>query len=213
MTATLRQFEQTESLEVTKWAFGLEVQVVDFLSGYSVTGTLEGFTPGEVTVALPEIISEQRAVTVRFHSFIFGGETLYCQAKEGRYEAHITIDDAGENGMRKAPRFPVRLSAQMFLSDGVAVPLTIIDISGDGLGIELPVRVERDQPIAITSGSVFIFAIVKHCCAVSNGLFRAGVEMQHLFERNAATPTEQPTGGLLGKVFGKRLAAKREIGW
>jgi hypothetical protein len=155
------------------------------------------------------MVSEQRAVTVRFQSFLFGGETLYCRPKEGRYEAHITIDDAEESGLRRAPRFPVRFPAQMFPPHGAPVEITIVDISGDGLGIELPVPVEAGQPLAMVSGSVFVFAIVRHCRSVSEGVFRAGVEIQHLFERPAEEAFDQPRAGLLGKVFGKRLAALR----
>lgn len=58
------------------WAFGLEVQVVDFLSGHTVSGALEGFTPGEVTISLSEMISEQREVRVQLNSFVFGGRPV-----------------------------------------------------------------------------------------------------------------------------------------
>jgi len=207
MIATIQALEKSAD-----GALGLEVQVVDFLSGYTVPGILAGFTPGEVTVTLPEMLTEQRAVTVHFHSFVFGGEILYCRPKGGRYEAHITIDDA-EEGMRKAPRFPLRLAAQMFPADGDPVDIAIVDVSGDGLGIELPAPVEAGQPIAIASGSVFVFAIVRYCCCVREGAFRAGVEMQHLLERNSEGLSTEPRAGLLGKVFGRRVAAKRAPAW
>ena len=53
---------------------GLNVRVVDFLSGYSVAGILDTFTPGEVRIALDEVIPEQRLVTVRFDLFEFAGK-------------------------------------------------------------------------------------------------------------------------------------------
>lgn len=220
MNQPVEQFSHPAASELTPAAselvedthdlpFGLEVQVVDFLSGYTVLGILEGFTPGEVMVSLPEMVSEQRAVRVHLDSFIFAGETLYCRPKGSQYEAHITIDDAEENGLRKVPRFPVRFPAKTFPPHGGAVDITIVDISGDGLGIETPMPVEVGQPIAISSGSVFVFAVVRHCRRLSEGLFRAGVEMQHLFERSGEVAADNTRPGLLGKVFGKRLAGRK----
>jgi hypothetical protein len=146
-------------------------------------------------------MSEQREVRVHLNSFVFDGETLYCQLKDGRYEAHITID-VEETGLRSARRFPVRLPARMFPPHGSPVDIAIVDISGDGLGIELPVPVEVGQPIA--NGSAFVFAVVAHCRPVAEGVFRAGVEMQHVFERCAEVPVAESRSGLLGRVFGKR---------
>jgi hypothetical protein len=36
--------EQPE--DTREWRFGLQVRVADFLSGFTVAGILEGFTPG-----------------------------------------------------------------------------------------------------------------------------------------------------------------------
>jgi hypothetical protein len=196
-----------------EWALRMEIQVVDFLSGYTVTGILEGFTPGEVTVLLPEVVTEQRAVTVHFDSFVFGGEVLYCRPKREGFEAHITIDDVEATGLRRSPRFPLRLPAQMFVPDADPVNVMISDVSCEGLGIELPMEVQFGQPIALVSGSVSIFGSVRYCCRTGQSGFRAGVEIQHLFERTAEAPSEEPRGGLLGKVFGKRVAAKRALAW
>ena len=189
-----------------RWPLGLEIQVVDFLSNYTVRGLLEGFTPGEVAILLNEPISEQRMVTVHLNSFVFEGHTLYCRPRQDQFEAHISIDDIEVNGLRRAPRFPVRLPAQRFLSQTEPVAITIIDISSDGLGIELPVSVEVGQPIAVRSGSVFVFAIIRHCRQLCEGSFRAGAEMHHLFEKHLEPPKDSPRLNFLQKALGKRSA-------
>jgi len=187
------------------WVIGLDVHVVDFLSGYTVAGVLMNFTPGEVTVSVDEIMPEQRSVTVQFDSFVFEGETLYCRPKGHGYEAHITIGDVEKNGLRKEPRFPIQLAGRMFLRNADPVPITIVDFSTDGLGIELPMGVQVDQPIAILCGPVFVFAIVRHCRNIDDGGYRAGVEMQHVLARPVETPAkEEEAPSLLGRVFGKR---------
>jgi PilZ domain len=182
----------------------LEAQVVDFVSNYTIRGILEGFTPGEVTILLSEPVSEQRSVTVRLDSFTFEGQTLYCRPREDRYEAHISIDDVETTGLRRAPRFPVKLPARLLLRDASSVLITILDISRDGMGIELPMPVETGQAIAVECGSVFVFAVVRHCRELSNGLFHAGAEMHHLFEKPVEIPTDAPRSTFLSRIRGRR---------
>jgi len=190
------------------WVLGLEVDVVDFLSGYRVPGMLQGITPGEVIVSLGEPLPEQRAASVHLNSFSFEGQILFCQPRESRYEAHITIDDAEETGLRRTPRFPVTIHAQLFPPRGSPVDITIVDISSAGLGLELPVAIETGQAIALASESVFVFAIVRHCRQLSSGLFRAGVEMLHLLEKRVGTPAEFVPNRFLGTAWGKRFPKK-----
>jgi hypothetical protein len=189
-----------------QWALGLKVQVIDFLSGYTVPAVLESFTPGEITVMLNEPMSEQRLVSVQLNSFVFEGETLYCGPRQSGYEAHIAINDAGARGMRRSPRFPVNFAGQLFSTQADGVAITIVDISRDGLGLELPMPLESGQPIAIVTGAVFLFAVVRHCRPAPQGLFHAGVEMHHLFE-TPVTPAAEPAGtGILRKIWGKRFS-------
>jgi PilZ domain len=184
----------------------LQVQVVDFLSGYTVRGVLQGFTPGEVTISVGEPVDEQRMVTVQLNSFSFEGQTLFCGPRDNQFEVHISIDDVEANGLRRAPRFPVKLSADLSLPRAEPVPVTNVDISSDGLGIELPVSVETGQPIAVTTGSVFVFATIRHCRQLSEGLFRAGAEMHHLFQRSVEIPADAPRLTFLQRAWGRRTS-------
>jgi hypothetical protein len=196
-----------------KWDFALAVQVVDFLSGYGVEGILQGFTPGEITVSLGERVSEYRIVTVHLDSFTFEGEILYCGQRDTRFEAHISLDDAAKTGLRRSPRFPVRLPGRLFPPDASPVALTIIDISRDGLGVQLPVPLEAGQPVAIATESIFIFAVVRHCFRTPEGSFRAGCEMHHLFERPVQSSANVAVPGLLHRIWEKRLVPKKGYAW
>jgi hypothetical protein len=191
-------------------AIGLNVLVVDFLSGYTVRGVLESFTPGEVTIQVEEMIPEQRSATVQFGSFVFQGETLYCRAKGARYEAHITIG-ASENGMRKWPRFPIKLAGQVFPPESGPVAITIVDVSRDGLGLELPMFVEPGRPIAIAAGNVFVFATVCYCRPLSDGVFRAGVEIEHVLEKPCLPDPTDLSTGMMSRVFRRRIPPKTTL--
>lgn len=191
------------------WVIGLDVQVVDFLSGYTVAGVLEGFTTGEVTVAISESIPEHRTVMVQLDSFVFEGETLFCRPKGNGYEAHITIADVEQNGRRREPRFPIKLAGRMFVPHSEPVALTVLDMSREGLGIELPMAVEPGQPVAISAGFVFVFATVRYCRA-EGALYRAGVEIQHVLEKPAEPEEhqEESSSNILRRVFGERSKGK-----
>jgi hypothetical protein len=89
------------------------------------------------------------------------------------------------------------------------VDITIVDLSSDGLGFESPVSVETGQSIAVASDSVFVFAVVRHCRPLSDGLFRAGVQIQHLFEKAIDVPIHLTGRRFLGAVWGKRLSKVR----
>jgi PilZ domain len=202
--ASLPSTEESSDPSSRHGLLELEAQVVDFVSNYTIRGVLEGFTPGEVTILLGEPISEQRSVTVRLDSFTFEGQTLYCRPRQDGYEAHVSIDDVETTGLRRAPRFPVKLPARLLLRDASSVLITILDISRDGVGIELPISVETGQAIAVECGSVFVFAVVRHCRELPSGLFHAGAEMHHLFEKPVAIPADAPRSTFLSRIRGRR---------
>jgi hypothetical protein len=171
----------------------IEVRVVDVLANYTVSGVLVGFTPGEVVILLNEAMSDERTVAVQWDSFSFGGQILYCERYEDEYEVHISIDDIEGAGLRREPRFPVTIPAELMRADGVPVAITIRDISRHGMGLETPFALEIGLPIAVASGPAFVLAVVRYCRPLSNGAFRAGVEMLHLFEpkRPATEPARR----------------------
>ena len=188
--------------------FQIQVRIVDLLSDYTVSGVLLGFTPGEVAILVEEPLSEKRDVTVHLDSFSFEGHTLFCGPHENEYRVHISIDDLQGGGLRRTPRFPVMIPAELLTSSCDYVSITIRDLSRDGMGIESPIPLKAGQPIAIVSGPAFVFAVVRHCQHMPDGLFRAGVEMHHLFEM-PGKPAEEPTGsGILRKVWGRRFSQK-----
>lgn len=166
----------------------LHVRIIDVLSNYTVPGLIFGFTPGEVAILVDEPMSEERTVAVHLDSFSFEGQVLYCGPRDGRYETHISIDDTERTGIRRAPRFPVTVPAELMLSEGGPVAIVIRDISRDGMGLESPRALQPGQLVAISSAPAFIFAVVRHCQQESEGRFRAGVEMHHLFERTECPP-------------------------
>src|SRR5581483_10091442 len=128
-----------------------------------MTGVIKDFTPGEATLILDGFISQGTSVSVDIGSCSFDGKTLYCERKVASYEVHVSIDDLDETGLRRTPRFPVSISARVSAA-GLATPATarIVDVSGDGLGIELSISVPPESIVAVESQSNVAFGIVRH---------------------------------------------------
>ena len=53
-------------------------------------------------------------VGVQVNTYSFHGDILFCNPRGSRWEAHVSFDDVDATGLRRAPRFPVRLPAQVF---------------------------------------------------------------------------------------------------
>jgi hypothetical protein len=162
----------------------LDVEIIDCLSGYTVRGILESFVVGEARVRAPELLPEQRSVTVRMSGCVFSGDVVYCRARDAAYEAHITIDDFDNNGLRREVRLPVRIPGHLLSVGPIPLPVVIRDISGQGLRIETPVTVQVGGSVVLTTGRALIFGIARYCHANSETGYRVGIEMQHVLEKS-----------------------------
>lgn len=190
--ADLSDFSEGASAVSDNASVPIRVRIVDLFSDYVVTGVLLSFIPGEVAILVDETLSEDREVAVWLNSFSFEGRTLYCRPRGSQYEAHISIDDLVGAGLRKTPRFPVMIPAELQPLNGYPVHITIRDLSREGMGIESPILLKAGQPIAVISGPAFVFGIVRYCKQLPGGRFRAGAEMHHLFEKPAHSPVQPP---------------------
>jgi hypothetical protein len=172
-------------------------------------GVVEGFTPGETTILLEGLVSQGTLVKVEMGAFAFHGEVLFCERRADKYEAHISINDVDESGLRRTPRFPVSIAGTVFAAPLAApTPATIVDISGDGLGIELPVHLPAQTNIAVESESNVAFGAVRFSRALPAGGFRIGVELHHIVQREAARPNAAAVRtGLMGRM-GSRFFRK-----
>src|ERR1700730_648461 len=130
----------------------LAISLTPFSSSISIPGEIQDFTPGEVSVLLEQYVPVGSSVALNFKDATFEGEVLYCQHKEGQYQTNVRFTDSAESGLRSTPRFSVKLPAQVFARNSSAsMPGTLIDISGAGLGLELPVPLSVGEPVAVES--------------------------------------------------------------
>lgn len=148
-------------------------------------GFIESFVPGEVSLFLNCLLADHTPVTVEFKGAHLEGEIVSSLPLNGGYKTNILVyDDSEAGGQRRAPRFPVILPAQVY-GCGSNVPLkaTIVDISREGLGLDIRERLDIDTTIAVETESCTAFGVVRHCRPLARDRFRAGVSMVYVMHK------------------------------
>jgi hypothetical protein len=202
-TRAARGLHMEARVTAPTWEIGLAALVHDF-------------TPGEVILILDDNIAAGTRVTIQINMSSFVGDILYCSPSGSRWEAHVSFDDVDSTGLRRTPRFPVNLPARVF-SNVSEVPLDgrIVDVSGEGLGIELAVQLPKQNNIAVQSEENTALGVVRHCRELSSGLFRAGVQLHHIVRKDLDLEKASAESGWMNKLgvrFGRKKT-DRPKGW
>lgn len=212
-----RATELTQSLADNQPARGLQLEARVTAPTWEVglSAVVQDFTSGEVILLLDDQIAAGTRVTVQLNTASFDGEILFCASAGSRYEAHVSFDDVDATGLRRTPRFPVRIPARVFVntSDG-PIEGTIEDISGDGLNMMLVQPVPVQANVAVQSEENFAFGIVRHCREHSSGLFRTGIQLLHIVKKDPDLAKASTDLGWMNKLgFGRRKKTDQPKGW
>jgi hypothetical protein len=194
---------------------GMEARVTSPTWEVGVSAKILDFTPGEVMLLLDDAITEDTHVAVQMSTCSFGGHILFCEPLGSRWIAHVSFDDTDETGLRRTPRFPVSLPARVFSPSSEApIEGRIIDISGEGLGMELPVALPKQANIAVQSEDNTALGVVRHCRELSNGQFRAGIQLLHIVHKDPdlVEKASNETGWMSKLGFGRKKS-DRPKGW
>lgn len=199
----LREKEQTESVPGSALELGirLEAQVKSPTWEVGVPAVIQDFAQGEVTLLLADPITERTPVNVQVNNCSFDGEILFCQTAGSLWEAHVSFDDVDATGLRRTPRFPVRIAARVFASSSeIPIEGTIVDVSGDGLGMELAQPVPVKTRVAVQSDQSTALGEVRHCRELASGRFRAGVFLHHIIRKDPELEKASAESTWMGKL-------------
>jgi len=186
---------------------GLNLAVSVTSPGWKVgiTAVIKDFKPSEAIIAVDSLISPGTAVNVAIDAFAFNGEVLYCERRGARYEAHVYRSDTDKAGSRRTPRFPVQIPGRVFAPGrATPIPVTIVDISGEGLGIELASHLPTAKTVAVESESNVAFGIVRFSRRLSKDRVRVGVLLHQIIRKQAAVPSTR--NELMARMSEKMLA-------
>jgi hypothetical protein len=201
--------EKTDSVQRRGHGLGLEARVTSPTWEVGFVGVMQDFTPGEVILLLSERIAPGTHVTIRVSTACFHGEILFCNPEGSVWETHVSFDDVDATGLRRTPRFPVRIPARAFIR-GHEGPIEgwILDVSGEGLGMELPKPVPVHSNIAVQSEESMALGEVRHCRELSSGRFRVGVSFHHIMGKDPEDERVLSQSGWMSKL-GVRLGRKK----
>jgi hypothetical protein len=194
----------------------LEARVTAPTWEIGLSAVLQDFTPGEAILLLDDQIPAGTRVTIQLNTSSFAGDILYCSPSGSRWEAHVSFDDVDATGLRRTPRFPVSIPARIFCSaSDDPVDARIVDISGEGLGIELAEALPKDANIAVQSEENTALGQVRHCRELSTGLFRVGVQLHHIVKKDPELEKASADSGWMNKLGARlgRKKAERPKGW
>lgn len=151
----------------------------------ALTGIIQDFLPGEMSVLFEEPLQRYLRVWLEFNGIHVEGEVLNSRPAGDKYEIHIVLYDTDENGRRRSLRFPVRIPARVYCpGNEIPVRATIVDVSAEGLGIEIVCAIAPEQVIAVDSDASLCFGTVRHCRPLEQG-FHAGVQLLSVIAKEA----------------------------
>jgi hypothetical protein len=182
-----------------------------------LSAMMHDFTPGEVILLIEDQIAAGTRVNIEVNNCSFVGDILYCEPSGSQYKAHVSFDDVDATGLRRTPRFPVSIPTRVFSSHS-DVPLEgrIVDISGEGLGIELAAPLPLLGNIAVQSEENTALGVVRHCRELASGRFRIGVQLHHIVRKDLDLEKASAETGWMNKLgarLGLNKKAERPKGW
>jgi len=191
-------FHDVAGAEITVHGLNLPARLKASSWGDFLTGVVEHFIPGEIVVATERPIAPETDLTVEVHGCVLDGEVLLCCPRANAYEVHISIKDSEVVGYRRTPRFIVRIPARVFNS-GLKHPLTvmIVDISGDGIGLEATSDIPLEAAVAVESEANIALGTVRYSHQQSAELYRIGVKIHHVLPRSDQDQHPHSLGNLL----------------
>jgi hypothetical protein len=172
--------------------------------GTSISGVVEEFIPGEIVVRTGSQIPQDTVLQVEINACVVEGNVLLCSSRDDGYEIHIAINDVEAIGFRRTPRFLVELQARVFTSAlDRPMEVMIVDISGDGLGLEGPVTLPVETAVAVESQSNIALGLVRYCQQQSEGVARIGIKVYHIIPKLARSGylTNPKSASRLGAIL------------
>ena len=203
--------EHTQAGVESRAARGLQIEARVTAPTWEIgmSAVVEDFAPGAVMLLLDDKVAAGTHVTIQLNTCSFTGDILFCEPRGSRYEAHVSFDDADSSGLRRSPRFPVSIPARVFShTSDVALEGKIVDISGEGLGIELAVALPLKSNIAVQSEENTALGEVRFCRELPSGIFRVGVQLHHILKKDPELEKAAAESGWMNKL-GARFGRKK----
>ena len=150
-----------------------------------VAGIIHDIQPHALSILVKQPLAEG-SVSVEFGAVARYAEIVSCRPKAGKYELSVVLANIRKRDLRGTERYPLTQEVQVQAAS-LDSPLsaTVVDLSMQGVGLELIAPLRPGEVITIESDSSVGFGIVRHCTPLVDGRFQVGVEVFHIMPKDA----------------------------
>lgn len=166
-------------------SLGRGLAVLITTSRSRVAGVIHDIQPHGLSILVKQPLAKG-SVLVEFGRVARYAEIVSCQPKAGKYELSVVLANINKRDLRGAERYPLTQEVQIQRAS-LDTPLlaTVVDLSMQGVGLEMPAPLEPDEIITVENDSSVGFGIVRHCTPLVDGRFQVGVEIFHIMPKDA----------------------------
>jgi len=166
-------------------SLGRGITVLITTSRARVAGIIHAIQPHALSILVKQPLAEG-SVSVEFGAVARYAEIVSCQPKAGKYELSVVLANIRKRDLRGTERYPLTQEVQVQAAS-LDSPLsaTVVDLSMQGVGLELIAPLRPGEVITIESDSGVGFGIVRHCTPLVDGRFQVGAEVFHTMPKDA----------------------------
>jgi hypothetical protein len=180
--------------------FGRGIGVLIKTSNLKLVGVIQEIKTQALSIAIKQPLKVGASVSVEFGSKCRNGEIISCRRTGSTYETCVVMENREAADRRVEERFPVTQEVRI-LADSLGSKTTalVVDLSRQGIGLEIPIPLKLKETVAIETASNEAFGIVRHCKELPGGNYHAGVEIFHVMTKEPVESSRKPS--VLERLF------------
>jgi hypothetical protein len=179
-------------------SLGRGIGVLIKTSDLKLVGVIQEIKTHGLSIAIKQPLKVGSSVSVEFGSECRNGEIISCRRTGSTYETCVVMEKAADR--RLDERFPVTLEVRIVAdSVGSKTNALVVDLSRQGMGLEIPTPLKLQETVAIETATNQAFGIVRNCQELPGGNYHAGVEIFHVIPKERVESSRKPS--LLERLF------------
>jgi hypothetical protein len=170
--------------ESTPPSLACHIGVLIKTAQFNLVGVIQDIRTNALSIAIKQPLMEGTPVSIEFGAECRDGEIVSCLRKGSAYDACVVIPNTNESDRRAAQRFPVTQEVRISVDSSQSlVEAVVVDLSTHGMGLETSAPLQIKEIVTVESDSSEAFGIVRHCRALPQGRYHAGVEIFHIMPK------------------------------
>lgn len=168
-----------------KNSLGRGIAVLITTSRSRVAGIIHDIQPHGLSILVKQPLATG-SISVEFGAVARYAEIVSCRPKAGKYELSVVLANINKRDLRGTERYPLTQEVQIHaISLDSPLAATVVDLSMQGVGLELVAPLDPGEIITMEGDSSLGFGIVRHCTPLVDGRFQVGVEIFHVMPKDA----------------------------